>query len=101
MPAAASASVRRLPSTAAALPGLPEGADALMRARAAARERDGGADDSRELRGELLKLGVVVRDEGKRQYWRVPVGADALYDLALGVAVAAERMAPTVEEEGG
>ncbi|MFJ8631722.1 hypothetical protein [Streptomyces sp. NPDC093568] len=56
------------------MPGLPEGADALLRARAAAREKDGGAEDARELRGELLRLGVVVRDEGKRQYWRVPVG---------------------------
>ncbi|WP_461080953.1 CysS/YqeB C-terminal domain-containing protein [Streptomyces deserti] len=29
------------------------------------------AEDARELRRELLRLGVVVRDEGKRQYWRV------------------------------
>ncbi|TXS35373.1 hypothetical protein EAO75_44790 [Streptomyces sp. uw30] len=54
------------------MPGLPEGADALLRARAAAREKDEGAADARELRGELLRLGVVVRDEEKRQYWRVP-----------------------------
>lgn len=53
------------------MPGLPEGADALLRARAAARKKD-KADDARELRGELLRLGVVVRDEKKRQYWRVP-----------------------------
>lgn len=52
------------------MPGLPEGADALLRARAAAREKDENAEDARELRGELLRLGVVVRDEKKRQYWR-------------------------------
>ncbi|GAA4316617.1 hypothetical protein GCM10023086_39100 [Streptomyces venetus] len=51
-------------------PGLPEGADALLRARAQARKHEGDADDARELRGELLRLGVVVRDEGGRQYWR-------------------------------
>jgi hypothetical protein len=27
-------------------------------------------DDIVELRGELARFGVVVRDEGKRQYWR-------------------------------
>lgn len=54
-------------------PGLPEGADALLRARAAARKKgEQEADDARELRGELLRLGVVVRDEKKRQYWRMP-----------------------------
>ncbi len=54
------------------MPGLPEGAGALLAARAAALEKDEGADDARELRGELLRLGVVVRDEKGRQYWRVP-----------------------------
>lgn len=53
------------------MPGLPEGADALLRARAAARGKGENAEDARELRRELLRLGVVVRDEGKRQYWRV------------------------------
>ncbi|MGN9756320.1 YqeB family protein [Streptomyces sp. SD31] len=54
-------------------PGLPEGADPLLRARAAARKKgEQEADDARELRGELLRLGVVVRDEKKRQYWRMP-----------------------------
>ncbi|WP_455752916.1 YqeB family protein [Streptomyces chartreusis] len=53
------------------MPGMPDGADALLRARAAAREKDAGTDDVRELRGELLRLGVVVRDEKGRQYWRV------------------------------
>ncbi|MFC8296554.1 hypothetical protein [Micromonospora orduensis] len=52
------------------LPGLPNGADALLRARERALERD-RRDDVRELRRELGRIGVVVRDEGKRQYWRV------------------------------
>ncbi|MFJ8717696.1 hypothetical protein ACIRD9_31750 [Streptomyces violaceus] len=52
-------------------PGLPEGADALLRARAQARKSEDDAEDARELRGELLRLGVVVRDEEKRQYWRL------------------------------
>ncbi|MBR8642348.1 hypothetical protein KEF29_31085 [Streptomyces tuirus] len=52
-------------------PGLPEGADALLRARAQARKHEDDAKDARELRGELLRLGVVVRDEEKRQYWRL------------------------------
>ncbi len=51
-------------------PGLPEGADALLRARAQARKDSDDAGDARELRRELLRLGVVVRDEEKRQYWR-------------------------------
>ncbi|MFE2041905.1 hypothetical protein ACFXAZ_13425 [Streptomyces sp. NPDC059477] len=52
-------------------PGLPEGADALLIARAAARKND-DSTDARELRRDLIRLGVVVRDEGKRQYWRIP-----------------------------
>ncbi|GAA2318477.1 hypothetical protein GCM10010234_75890 [Streptomyces hawaiiensis] len=56
-------------------PGLPAGADALLRARARARTEEGGAEDARELRGELLALGVVVRDEERRQYVRVVGGA--------------------------
>ncbi|WP_399029558.1 hypothetical protein [Streptomyces sp. 15-116A] len=52
-------------------PGLPEGADALLKARAKARERD-DSGDTRELCRELRRLGVVVRDEKNRQYWRVP-----------------------------
>ncbi|MEV5926982.1 YqeB family protein [Streptomyces cellulosae] len=50
-------------------PGLPEGADALLKARATARKQD-DADDARELAEELRRLGVTVRDEKKRQYWR-------------------------------
>ncbi|MER7377562.1 hypothetical protein ABT384_33575 [Streptomyces lanatus] len=53
------------------MPGLPAGADALLRARATVRGKDGGAEHVRELRRELLRLGVVVRDEKTRQYWRV------------------------------
>ncbi|CAL9309249.1 hypothetical protein SUDANB51_03734 [Streptomyces sp. enrichment culture] len=55
-------------------PGLPPGADALLRARAKARKDGDGAEEARELRGELLRLGVVVRDEDKRQFWRVVSG---------------------------
>jgi hypothetical protein len=50
--------------------GLPVGANALF----AARERALKAcdtDDVSELRGELGRLGVVVRDASKRQYWRL------------------------------
>jgi hypothetical protein len=57
----------------AGLPGLPAGADALLRARQRAVDRNRG-DEARELRGELAGLGVVVRDEGKRQYWRLIPG---------------------------
>lgn len=57
------------------MPGLPDGADALLRARAKARKKEEGSDDARELRGELLRLGVVVRDEKQRQYWRIPLGS--------------------------
>ncbi|MEW2610558.1 hypothetical protein AB0937_10165 [Streptomyces sp. NPDC047880] len=54
-------------------PGLPTGADALLRARAQAR-KDGDGAEARELHGELLRLGVVVRDEDRRQYVRVVRG---------------------------
>ncbi|TLS41282.1 hypothetical protein FE633_37340 [Streptomyces montanus] len=53
-------------------PGLPEGANALFKAREKALNKQDDAEDARELRGELAKLGVVVRDEKKRQYWRMP-----------------------------
>ncbi|MDG4792931.1 hypothetical protein [Micromonospora sp. WMMD1082] len=52
------------------LPGLPAGADALLRARQEALERDRG-DETRELRAELARYGVVLRDEGKRQHFRL------------------------------
>nr|MDT0662285.1 hypothetical protein [Micromonospora sp. DSM 115978] len=51
------------------LPGLPAGAEALLRARHRALERD-QHDDADDLRSELARLDIVVRDEGKRQYWR-------------------------------
>ncbi|MBO4164059.1 YqeB family protein [Micromonospora antibiotica] len=53
----------------AGLPELPPGADPLLGARQRAVEA-GRQRDARELRGELARLGVVVRDEGRRQYWR-------------------------------
>ncbi len=54
-------------------PGLPEGANAILKARQKSLEKKGAADDDvRELREELARLGVVVRDEKRRQYWRVP-----------------------------
>jgi hypothetical protein len=55
------------------LPGLPAGADALLRARKRAVDA-GRAGEAAELRGELARLGVVVRDDGKRQYWRLVPG---------------------------
>ncbi|MET8045273.1 hypothetical protein ABZU25_30960 [Micromonospora sp. NPDC005215] len=58
------------------LPGLPAGADALLRARGRAIERD-RRDDARELRRELALIGVVLRDEDKRQYWRLTARAVA------------------------
>ncbi|MFF0466446.1 hypothetical protein ACFYPX_03245 [Micromonospora zamorensis] len=58
------------------LPGLPAGADALLRARVRAIERD-RRDDARELRRELGLIGVVLRDESKRQYWRLTARAVA------------------------
>lgn len=51
-------------------PELPGGADALLKARAKAIGK-GDSSDAADLRAELVKLGVVVRDEKKRQYVRV------------------------------
>ncbi|WP_239123652.1 YqeB family protein [Rhizocola hellebori] len=51
-------------------PDLPPAANALLKARAVAVSKDDGHDLA-ELRQELTKLGVVVRDEKKRQYWRL------------------------------
>jgi hypothetical protein len=50
-------------------PELPAGANALLKARARALDK-GDGDDAAELRTELARLGVVVRDRNKRQYWR-------------------------------
>ncbi|MCW2876526.1 MAG: hypothetical protein JWQ95_626 [Sphaerisporangium sp.] len=52
-------------------PGLPKGANALLKTRAQALNNTETAEDARELREELARLGVVVRDENKRQYWRM------------------------------
>ncbi len=51
------------------MPDLPGNANALLKAREHAL-RKGNDHDSAELRTEVNKLGVVVRDERKRQYWR-------------------------------
>ncbi|WP_328769731.1 YqeB family protein [Streptomyces sp. NBC_00286] len=53
-------------------PGLPEGANALFKAREKALKKQDDAEDARELRKELARLGVVVREKDKRQYWRLP-----------------------------
>ncbi|MEK2473734.1 MULTISPECIES: YqeB family protein [Streptomyces] len=52
-------------------PGLPIGANALFTARERALGKSGTAEDARELRDELARLGVVVRDKDKRQFWRL------------------------------
>ena len=49
--------------------GLPPGAGALLSMRARAL-KDGKTADAGDLRAELINLGVVVRDEGGKQYWR-------------------------------
>ncbi|MCP3803949.1 hypothetical protein NLX83_32240 [Allokutzneria sp. A3M-2-11 16] len=51
-------------------PDLPPGADALLKARKRA-IGSGEDEDVRLLRAELGRLGVVVRDDRKRQYWRM------------------------------
>ncbi|MFD3822095.1 hypothetical protein [Streptomyces sp. NPDC058625] len=52
-------------------PGLPEGANAILEARQESLEKKSSSDDGvQELREELARLGVVVRDEKRRQYWR-------------------------------
>ncbi|MDG4785198.1 hypothetical protein O7626_04485 [Micromonospora sp. WMMD1102] len=50
-------------------PGLPPGANSLLKARQRALEKSDRTDLA-ELRTELTRLGLVVRDDGKRQYWR-------------------------------
>ena len=51
-------------------PDLPPGADALLKARKLAIS-SGEDEDVKLLRAELGRLGVVVRDDKKRQYWRM------------------------------
>jgi hypothetical protein len=50
-------------------PGLPGGANALFKARERAL-RSGDRDDAAELRDDLARLDVVVREERHRQFWR-------------------------------
>jgi hypothetical protein len=45
--------------------GLPPAANALLTAR------EKNPDDAEELRAELARLGVIVRDEKRKQYWRL------------------------------
>ncbi len=50
-------------------PSVPGAANAVLKARAKAISKD-REDDASELREELAKIGIVVRDEKKKQYWR-------------------------------
>lgn len=50
-------------------PELSPGAHALLKARHKAL-KDEETDDVEEFRLELAQLGIVVRDEDTRQYWR-------------------------------
>ncbi len=50
-------------------PELSGAVNAVLKARERALDK-GDKADSADLRKELSKLGIVVRDEGKRQYWR-------------------------------
>ncbi|WP_218951866.1 YqeB family protein [Amycolatopsis anabasis] len=51
-------------------PDLPGSANALLKARKRAQEKR-ETDEAAEMRRELVKLGVVVRDDNKRQYYRL------------------------------
>jgi hypothetical protein len=53
------------------LPDLPPGADPLLRGRA---EVLGEPDEAAELRSELARIGLVVRDDEMRQYVRTRRG---------------------------
>lgn len=50
-------------------PDLPAAAHAVLAARQKA-IKGGDSDDATELRVELSRLGLVVRDRDKKQYWR-------------------------------
>ncbi|AWB44759.1 hypothetical protein DCC85_11390 [Paenibacillus sp. CAA11] len=50
-------------------PDLPAAANALLKARESALKKD-EAEDIRDLRRELAKLGYIIRDEKSRQFWR-------------------------------
>ena len=51
------------------MPDLPASANALLKVRQRALRED-EQHDVTELRSELARVGIVVRDEKKRQYWR-------------------------------
>ncbi|WP_409340705.1 DUF308 domain-containing protein [Paenibacillus sp. MBLB4367] len=51
------------------MPDLTPGANALLKAREKALQKD-EKEDVNDLKRELAKLGIAVREEGKRQYWR-------------------------------
>jgi hypothetical protein len=51
-------------------PELPPAVNAVLRARAKAFTASDSKADLKELRGEIAKLGYVVRDQDKKQYWR-------------------------------
>ncbi|NUK79733.1 hypothetical protein HRW23_20490 [Streptomyces lunaelactis] len=51
--------------------GIPEGANALLKARSVALEKGSDHEQLRELSADLGKLGIVVRDEKKKQYFRM------------------------------
>ncbi|NEA22232.1 hypothetical protein [Actinomadura bangladeshensis] len=53
-------------------PELPDLANALLAARAQAMKSSDSGDSVKELRRELARIGIVVRDKGKQQYWRGP-----------------------------
>jgi hypothetical protein len=56
-------------------PELPPAVNAVLRARSKAFDQgDKGKADLRELRGEISKLGYVVKDKDKKQYWRSATG---------------------------
>nr|WP_281174122.1 hypothetical protein [Amycolatopsis taiwanensis] len=42
-----------------------------MNARARALRKSESGDDAKDLRTELARLGVVVKDQDKKQYWRL------------------------------
>jgi hypothetical protein len=54
-------------------PEVPGAANALLKARERALARN-DHEDAAELRAELAKLGIVVREEQTRQYWRTHSG---------------------------
>ncbi|MBB4823336.1 hypothetical protein HNO89_000556 [Sporosarcina luteola] len=48
---------------------LPDHVHALLKAREIAKKNDEG-EEANVMRSELAKLGVVVKDEGTKQFWR-------------------------------